>query len=842
MKGKWMKRVISVLVAMALFAQMVPIGVMASTPENSETTNNSSAQVGAEILREEPSLRDESEKHFLLTDGSYLAVSYGLPVHYQDETGDWQDIDNRLTLVNNRGTAVYETASNSSTTMFSATLADGRILSSGVGDTSVSMYLLDTVPMNGLSANVQAGLVTDDDVIAFNRTAEAVVVMDDDAAAFSDTMQQDNPGWDMDDVMPENLESSVLYEDVFPGVDLLYTAYSHNIKEQIIVNVPQTEYRYHFLLKLDNLTAVQNQDGSIFLNDESGTLVYYIPAPYMEDAEGAYSESVTYTLDHVDGDIVLTVEAEASWINAEDRQFPVAIDPTLISYKQALNAEREVPFFSGYIAEGEAGYIRGFNQRIYAGYSSYTSSNTGNRLQEMEIYTHFREMPAIPNGSVIVNAVYGAYQWEYSNVACPQMDVAVYEVTSPCRENFSYYGWLYNVTWNSKPTYNAENMIDYVTVSNATLNTYATWDITELVKKWYNEGTENRTIAIVGADAGNYNNSSYAYAGFKSFGAKECPELVISYRSNMGVEPYYTYSSVSGGQAGTAYIADATGQLKAVKNVASYASTINPFSLNLVYNSDYFQSNVLLPNDPSEPADSTPPLVSDYQPPSELGLSMQIGSGWTLDVIQRIIPYEAPGETVVKYLCYYDGDGTVHYFYLNESDSTYYDEDGLGLKITGSNGSYTMSDEKDNKWIFTNSYLTQIQDNNGNQYLITYANGKLTKIEQKNAGCSAITVATLGYSGNYLSTITDAAGIVTTFIYTNGKLTGIKRGSTTIAGYAYDGYQLTQLTDVLDGDKINFAFNDDGRVMTYSRKVSDETDIATVYVSYPNISKTIYRL
>lgn len=156
--------------------------------------------------------------------------------------------------------------------MFSATLADGRILSSGVGDTSVSMYLLDTVPMNGLSANVQAGLVTDDDVIAFNRTAEAVVVMDDDAAAFSDTMQQDNPGWDMDDVMPENLESSVLYEDVFPGVDLLYTAYSHNIKEQIIVNVPQTEYRYHFLLKLDNLTAVQNQDGSIFLNDESGAL------------------------------------------------------------------------------------------------------------------------------------------------------------------------------------------------------------------------------------------------------------------------------------------------------------------------------------------------------------------------------------------------------------------------------------------------------------------------------------------------------------------------------------------------------------------------------------------
>lgn len=281
MKTRLFRQIISFVLLLALFVQFLPMQVRAVVSENETTKASDATKSGAEILREEESLRDESEKHFLLTDGSYLAVSYGLPVHYQDETGDWQDIDNRLTLVNNRGTAVYETASNSSTTMFSATLADGRILSSGVGDASVSMYLLDTVPMNGLSANVQAGLVTDDDVIAFNRTAEAVVVMDDDAAAFSDTMQQDNPGWDMDDVMPENLESSVLYEDVFPGVDLLYTAYSHNIKEQIIVNVPQTEYRYHFLLKLDNLTAVQNQDGSIFLNDESGALVYYIPAPYI---------------------------------------------------------------------------------------------------------------------------------------------------------------------------------------------------------------------------------------------------------------------------------------------------------------------------------------------------------------------------------------------------------------------------------------------------------------------------------------------------------------------------------------------------------------------------------
>ena len=46
-------------------------------------------------------------------------------------------------------------------------------------------------------------------------------------------------------------------------------------------------------------------------------------------------------------------------------------------------------------------------------------------------------------------------------------------------------------------------------------------------------------------------------------------ETFLHYRNNVGIEPYYTYNTMGAGH-GTAYLADATGQLKVVKEVASY--------------------------------------------------------------------------------------------------------------------------------------------------------------------------------------------------------------------------------------------------------------------------------
>ena len=141
---------------------------------------------------------------------------------------------------------------------------------------------------------------------------------------------QEKYNWDVNDVIPVNLQSSLIYQDVFPGIDLQYTTYGYNIKEQIIVNEPQESYRFDFLLESDGLNAVLNENGSVsFLNADQEE-VYQIPTPCMEDALGLGSFDVHFVLNETEQGTVLTVEADEEWINSEDREFPVKIDPTLV--------------------------------------------------------------------------------------------------------------------------------------------------------------------------------------------------------------------------------------------------------------------------------------------------------------------------------------------------------------------------------------------------------------------------------------------------------------------------------------------------------------------------------
>ena len=49
------------------------------------------------MLNEEPLLREENVKHFRMSDGSYIAAQYNMPVHFKEsEEDEWQDIDSTL--------------------------------------------------------------------------------------------------------------------------------------------------------------------------------------------------------------------------------------------------------------------------------------------------------------------------------------------------------------------------------------------------------------------------------------------------------------------------------------------------------------------------------------------------------------------------------------------------------------------------------------------------------------------------------------------------------------------------------------------------------------------------
>ena len=106
MKKRMGLRVLSLLLAAVLVGQQVPQLRAAGSPEEAgnveaeeaagsrpeETAEGKSSEV---VVGEVVENRAEREKHFRMEDGSFLAVDYGVPVHYEAEE-EWEEIDNTL--------------------------------------------------------------------------------------------------------------------------------------------------------------------------------------------------------------------------------------------------------------------------------------------------------------------------------------------------------------------------------------------------------------------------------------------------------------------------------------------------------------------------------------------------------------------------------------------------------------------------------------------------------------------------------------------------------------------------------------------------------------------------
>ena len=812
-------RLLSIILVFALLIQMMPMQSFAATTEDPmETVADQQPEIS--VLGEVEALREEDTKHFRLSDGSFVAVAYGTPVHYQDESGGWQDINN--SLVTDSSASTYQTANADSAVAFSTSLDNGKLFTTTKGNLSISMSLLDTsqamlmistAPEAELSAaedtpeTAAAEIIIPAELITFSRSAAAVII---DEEPVIQELEDTHRGWDIGDVMPDNLQSSLMYEDVFPGVDLMYTTYGYNIKEQIIVKEAQDSYRYDFLLELDGLTAILNEDGSASLLNTEGAEIYVIPVPFMMDGTGSVSYDVQYAITNTAQGTVLTVTADSAWINAEDRVFPVMIDP---SFEIGTSSS---DFYATYVQEKSPTQTTSNPNVIYIGAQPSSTSNLG----RTRAFFHFHGLPSIPSGSDVVDAQLQLRKASFTQSSLSQIAIGVYELTSDKPSASTYQSWLASMTWNQNASiYDTDNVIDYAYVKAA--STDVVWDVTELVKKWYEENTANKTIGLAMINDTSTSTSSYAYASFYAHNAANPPVLTVSYRNDVGIEPYYTYATLGGGSAGTAYIADAKGQLKVAKQLAAYASSVNPFSLNLIYNSDYFS------------LDSS----ADYQAPNKMGLEVSVGQGWTLDYIQKVVPETING---TQYIKYFDGDGTIHYFRKDDSSSIYYDEDGLGLKIqsTGT-GNYTMSDNNGNTWTFTSYNLTATKDATGNQMLIYYKDGKLTQVSQKNYNCGELIVASFTYDGIYLDTVKDWAGNKFKLVYTGNKLTSVQKNDVTIAQYSYENNRITKMTDTESSYSLAFTYAD-GKLSSY-KEVGGSTTGAIVDITYPNRRQITYQ-
>ena len=426
------------------------VSAQADPVELSETKGVSIIPTGSEpikpFIREVTELRDKYVKHFDNGDGTYEAITYGSAVHRKDANGEWQDIDNTLSLGGEKGKERFASA-------------DGRI------------FFTDTLEKDGVVWSI-----SDNGYVISLSIAEADLRSNARAdvknhLSRSEALASAEKADDRDSVIRVDNRTTVLYRDVLPGVDLEYALFSNNVKESILVNAPGEKYEYAFKLALTGLIPKLIENGSIlFCDEKDGEIVYSIPAPYMFDEKGAYSEDVWYTLENVEeGVYSLIVSASPEWINDSERVFPVVIDPTFTETSGTCDT-----FFSRIDETAKSTNYGGWSVMWLNNYETPFIKST--------------DMPVLPSGATVTNAQLFVSYYYYSGVT-GSMTVSAH------RANLSWSE--YDDTWNTMSQNGLVTTLGLAvtpldTEVLYTSSTYPQWvgfNITSAVQSWYNPGS-----------------------------------------------------------------------------------------------------------------------------------------------------------------------------------------------------------------------------------------------------------------------------------------------------------------------------------------------------------------
>lgn len=235
------------------------------------------------FVEEIKELRTENETVYRRNDRTFRKIITLSPTRYRDEKGELKDIKNTLTDNGNEIT----NSENSFKVKFNKDAHNGKIFDLQKGKNILTLTSVGSTKARGHVCGCSCELCAEKD----------------------------------------NTVSAALDD----GTEIQYVTLNDRIKENIIVKERQESYEYNFAMNIGNLTVEEGEDNNLLLKDaETGKTEFTIPAPFMYDANNKYSDKVSYEID-VNGEVLLIkVVADAEFINAEDRAFPVTIDPQVV--------------------------------------------------------------------------------------------------------------------------------------------------------------------------------------------------------------------------------------------------------------------------------------------------------------------------------------------------------------------------------------------------------------------------------------------------------------------------------------------------------------------------------
>ncbi len=500
----------------------------------------------------------------------------------------------------------------------------------------------------------------------------------------------------------DKLSGTIVYADILPGVDLEYVVQPYQVKENIIVKEKQNEYAYSFIIKLNNLEAVLNEDGSVSIVDpDTDELVYGIPAPVVYDSNYLYAPEgvAVYSLSQSgNNQYKLSISVDSAWMNADERVYPVTIDPTIYKGGRGLDQMRDA-----YVSSAKASTNYGGGSTLRAGYDS-TYGYT-------RVYVYLHALPSLPTNAYLVSAHLNL-QATSNSIAS---DTCLGAYTIALSDMWTETG----VKWSTHSAQFSE-LLDYQHISAGTLQSSISWDVTEAARKWYAGTQANQGIAVGLVEESGTSASSILFHSSESSSstAPYLPFYSFTYKDRKGLEDYYSYFTAGAGLAGSGYTNYATGNLTWAKPLLSTTDSLFPYTPTLVYNLANAGGSYTYSSNQVAYSTGCTPL------------------GWKLNIQETIIKkkYTSSTHETAYYYIWADADGTEHYFHpVDGSTTEYKDEDGLLLTLdTSSSTKLTITDSGHNIRNFAKMtstpnanvleawYLTSIADKNNNVISFTF--------------------------------------------------------------------------------------------------------------------------
>ena len=505
-------RFISMALAILLIAEILPAqaiadGFQQQTRAQAEQVQQPGNSEQAGILFEDVEQRSAFAKIFKRTDGTYTALLSADPIHFLED-GEWKEIDNTLEEKTAGGETVVENKENYFQAKFPESLSDNQQVQISNQGYTLSFSML--TPMKK-SARAQ--------IQAENKADKALLENASQAQKRANLAKR---------------QSTVTYENAQADVDIEYSVLPQSVKENIILNKkPSKGVIYQYIIHAPKLRASLAKDKSVAFTDENENSVFTLPAPYMYDANGMRSDAIQVTLANREGGYLLTYSPSTEWLRANERVYPVVLDPVVEAETSLVASEGE---------ETETP-----DEDTY----TISSAPTGNYQYDTEL--------KIKGGGTIARAfLFPQSQHAFSSgISSARLNLYGKNLGSSAAK-LAVYGTTQSwdpaaVTHNAQPSYYSAP-IDYVTVNASDALQQIVLDVTKyfapsgsgiayygLLLKALDESV-NTDLSILSSN--HQESSNYR------------PTVEIDYAGNQGIDDRYDYHTQSVGRAGTMYVND----------------------------------------------------------------------------------------------------------------------------------------------------------------------------------------------------------------------------------------------------------------------------------------------